>query len=147
MFRICWNKIIVLASKYFELHFDASFFIASCHKIYYQVKGICFSRSSALGPICRPWTLCPSVPPSQILSLQFQGIACYDRDEVLKLPTKMQLSSKNKHTLSTEEFFVSCLCKLYFPPSHLSTPASRQWNTTNTKVCVLRGLSSDLIQL
>ena len=33
---------------------------------------------------------------------------------------KMQYS-----TLSTEEFFVSCLYKVHFPPSHLSTPASR----------------------
>ena len=49
----------------------------------------------------------PAAP--QILLLQFQGKGWYERVEVLKFSAKMYLSSKVPHTLSTDEFFVSCL--------------------------------------
>ena len=91
--------------------------------MYYQARGICFSQPSTLGPICRPSVLGPLTP--QILSLEIQVIGYKDQDEALKLPTKMYLSSKIKNTLSIEELFLSYLYKVYFPPSHLSAPASR----------------------
>ena len=64
----------------------------------------------------------PSAP--QILSLQFQQIGWYEWDEVLKLSIKIQLSSKIQYGLSKEEFFGSCLHRVHFSPSYLSTPAS-----------------------
>ena len=60
MFRICWNRITIWTSKYFELHFHISFFILSYHKICYQAKGYLFfstlsppphMSSSAFGPL------------------------------------------------------------------------------------------------
>lgn len=86
-------------------------------------------------------------PPNFIV--KFHGIGWYDQHEVLKLSTKM-LSSKTQRTFSTEEFFVSCLCKVRFLPSHLSTPALAQQQTknlTSNKVCMFKVLSRDLIKV
>ena len=83
--------------------------------------GYLFLRPSALGLICSP-SVDPLAP--KILSLQFQGTDWYDRDEVLRFSTKNVVTSKIQYTLSTEEFFVSRLHKVHFPPWHLSAPAS-----------------------
>lgn len=98
-----------------------------------------WSHMSALDP----WLL--GLLTLQILSLQFQGLGWYDRDEVLNFSTKMCLSSKIPHALSTEEFFESYI-------SHLAICQFRHRhsvsiNTTNIKVCMFKGLACDPIKV
>ena len=49
MFSICWNKIIIWASKYFELHFYISFVVVNYRKIYYEARDICIFGPWSLG--------------------------------------------------------------------------------------------------
>ena len=59
MFRICWNKILIWAPKYFELHFHISFYIVIYRKMYYQARGTCFPGTRSLAPYVAPRPLGP----------------------------------------------------------------------------------------
>ena len=102
--------------------------------LFFSMPGICFSWPSAL----------------QTLLLQFQGIHLYDRGEVLKLFTKMQLSSKNTIYIIKRRF----LCVLFVQVTYSNQPFVKSGievvvpiNSTNNKICGLRWLSRDLIKL
>ena len=78
--------------------------------IYQHNLCICFSRPSALGPISRPSALGLSAP--QILSVQFQGLGWYNRDEILKLSIKY--SYLQKYNIHYQQKNFSCLvCTWY----------------------------------
>ena len=66
MFRICWNKILIWAPKYFELHFHISFYIVIYRKMYYQARGTCFPGTRSLAPYVGPR---PPGPPNLFVTV------------------------------------------------------------------------------